>query len=82
MKKFVLGAIVGLSSVSVFAQFGQLLESVKNQASQAVQTQATHATQSATDEIVQGLQTQVHQGVQSARSPTSSEQGQKNGKSE
>ncbi|AOI67558.1 hypothetical protein WS51_28125 [Burkholderia territorii] len=68
MKKTFITAVVGLFSLSAHAQFGQLLQSVKDQVSNTAQMQVNQGVRAATDKAVQSAQTQTHKMVDSVRS--------------
>ncbi|MCA8435388.1 hypothetical protein [Burkholderia seminalis] len=68
MKKAFIGVVVSLFSVSVYAQFGQLLQSVKDQVQNTAQMQVNQGVHTATDRVVQSAQTQTRKMVDSARS--------------
>ncbi|WP_126284138.1 hypothetical protein [Burkholderia stagnalis] len=71
MNKILFGLLSGLFSVSVYAQFGQLIESVKDQVTSAAQTQVNQGVRSATNEAVQSATTRAHKVIESVRSSES-----------
>ncbi|MXN80049.1 hypothetical protein GR157_35720 [Burkholderia sp. 4701] len=72
MKKIFLGLLFGTLSVGAHAQFGQLLQSVKEQVTSAAQTQVSQGVRSATDDAVQSATTHTRKMVDSVRSSDSS----------
>ncbi|WGS47491.1 hypothetical protein LFL97_40855 (plasmid) [Burkholderia sp. JSH-S8] len=68
MKRLLFGILIGVFSASVYAQFGQLLQSVKDQVSNAAQMQVNQGVRSATDKAVQSAQTQTRKMVNSVSS--------------
>ncbi|AOK29366.1 hypothetical protein WS67_12575 [Burkholderia singularis] len=72
MKKATFGLLIGLVSVSAYAQFDQILQSVKSQVSNAVQSQVSQGVHSATNDAIQSAQTQTHKIVDSVRTPSNS----------
>ncbi|KWO84587.1 hypothetical protein [Burkholderia ubonensis] len=72
MKKIFLGLLFGTLSVSAYAQFGQLIQSVKEQVTSAAQTQVNQGVRSATDDVVQSATTHTRKMVDSVRSSDSS----------
>ncbi|MDN7638800.1 hypothetical protein [Burkholderia cepacia] len=68
MKKVFFGVLTGLLSVSVYAQFGQLIQSVKDQVTNSAQTQVSQGVRSATNEAVQSATTRTREMVDSIRS--------------
>ncbi|WP_323123571.1 hypothetical protein [Burkholderia alba] len=78
MKKVLFGVLAGLFSVSVYAQFAQLLQSVKDQVTNSAQSQVSQGVRSATNEAMQSATTHTHKMVDSVRSSvsTSAPEGQ------
>lgn len=72
MKKIVFGLVFVTCSMSAYAQFGQLIQSVKDQVTSAAQTQVSQGVRSATNDAVQSATTQTRKAVDSVRSSGSS----------
>ncbi|WP_319022324.1 hypothetical protein [Burkholderia sp. Z1] len=58
--------------MSAYAQFGELIQSVKDQVTNAAQTQVSQGVRSATNDVVQSATTHTHKMVDSVRSSDSS----------
>lgn len=71
MKKLLFAVLIGLFSVSVYAQFGQLLQSVKDQVTNSVQSQVSQGVRSATNDAMQSATAHTRKMVDSVRSPAS-----------
>jgi hypothetical protein len=69
MKKVLFGLLAGVFSVSVYAQLGQLFQSVKDQVTSTTQRQVSQGVQSATNDAMQSATTRAHKVIQSARTP-------------
>ncbi len=69
MKKILFGLLAGVFSVSVYAQFDQLFQSVKDQVTSTAQRQVSQGVQSATSNAMQSATTRAHKVIESARSP-------------
>jgi hypothetical protein len=69
MKKVLFGLLAGVFSVSAYAQFDQLLQSVKDQVTSTTQRQVSQSVQSATNDAMQSATTRAHKVIQSARTP-------------
>ncbi|WP_175950840.1 hypothetical protein [Burkholderia sp. BCC0405] len=72
MKKILFGFLLGSLSVSAFAQFGQILQSVKDQVTSAAQTQVSQSVRSATNDAVDSATTHTRKLVDSVHSSDSS----------
>ncbi|WDD90225.1 hypothetical protein Bsp3421_000045 (plasmid) [Burkholderia sp. FERM BP-3421] len=68
MKRIFFGLLFGTLSVSAYAQFGQLIQSVTDQVTSAAQTQVNQGVRSATDEAVQSATTHTRKMIDSVRS--------------
>ncbi|VWC16442.1 hypothetical protein [Burkholderia lata] len=72
MKKILFVVLLYSLSVSAFAQFGQILQSVKDQVTSAAQTQVSQGVHSATNEAVDSATTHTHKLLDSVHSSDSS----------
>ncbi|CAG9269900.1 conserved exported hypothetical protein [Burkholderia cepacia] len=75
MKGKSFGIVIGLFSVSVYAQFGQMLQSVKDQVTNSAQTQVSQSVRSATNDAMQLAVTHASKMVDSVHSSANSPKG-------